>query len=138
MSNIFEATGAQFIGSPNFPLSEMGDPAIVFRREFTVGDLPHGTRPVSQALLHVTALGVLETYLNGIRTDDHVLEPSWTTYRHRLTYRTHDVTDLIKPGANVFGAVVGEGWATGRLAAYENYRRVYADRVAVLAVLELR
>jgi len=138
MSNIFEATGAQFIGSPNFPLSEMGDPAIVFRREFTVGDLPHGTRPVSQALLHVTALGVLETYLNGIRTDDHVLEPSWTTYRHRLTYRTHDVTDLIKPGANVFGAVVGEGWATGRLAAYENYRRVYADRVALLAVLELR
>lgn len=134
LPGIFGATGAHFIGSPLYRLSELGDPAILFRRAFDVS----GAAPVQQAVLHVTALGVVEASINGTRTDDHVLEPSWTSYRHRLTYRSHDVTALIQPGENVLGAVVGEGWATGRLAAYENNRRVFADRIALLAVLELQ
>ena len=49
-----------------------GDPAPYLRRAFSVG---HGLR---RAELVVTALGVLEAYVNGERLGDEVLAPGWT------------------------------------------------------------
>jgi len=122
-----------FIGACARPASEEGDPAVYFRREFEVG------QGIVSATLRVTALGVVEPYLNGTRVGDEVLEPGWTSYRHRLAVRSHDVTHLVRPGANAFGAIVGEGWATGRLGYAEICRRrQFADRVALFAVIELR
>jgi len=107
-----------------------GDPAPYLRRAFSVG---HGLR---RAELVVTALGVLEAYVNGERLSDEVLAPGWTSYRHRVVARRHDVTALLAPGENVVGAVVGEGWAVGALT-WENIRHNYVDRPALFARLEL-
>ena len=129
----FSDRGAVFIGARARPRSEEGDPAVYFRRAF-------GLAPgIVSATLWVTALGVVEPYLNGVRVGDEVLEPGWTSYRHRLVVRRHDVTSLVRPGANAFGAIVGEGWATGKLG-YEAIarRRQFADRVALFAVIEVR
>jgi alpha-L-rhamnosidase len=124
---------ASFIGSRARPTSEPGDPAVYFRREF------HAAQDLIGATLKVTALGIVEPYLNGVRVGDEVLEPGWTSYRHRLTVRSHDVSALIRTGANAFGAIVGEGWACGELGYKEiARRRQYADRVALYAVIELR
>ncbi|SHN14775.1 glycoside hydrolase family 78 protein [Cryptosporangium aurantiacum] len=129
----YRGSGAVMIGACAFPLSREGDPAVYFRREFEV------TPDLASATLWVTALGIVEPYLNGVRVGDEVLEPGWTSYRHRLLVRSHDVTALLHPGANAFGAIVGEGWATGRLG-YEGIarRHHFADRVALFAVIELR
>ncbi|WP_106400458.1 glycoside hydrolase family 78 protein [Actinocorallia populi] len=107
-----------------------GDPAVYFRREFNVEDLP------LRARLTVTGLGIVVPYINGSRVGDEVLAPGWTSYRHRLAVSTHDVTALISPGANAFGAIVGEGWAVGALT-WDNNRHNYADRPALFAQLEL-
>ncbi|MEU1183249.1 glycoside hydrolase family 78 protein [Streptomyces sp. NPDC005820] len=125
--------GAVFVGARARPLSEAGDPAVYFRRAF---DAPPD---LVTATLHITALGVVEPYVNGARVGDEVLEPGWTSYRHRLVVRSHDITSLVRSGANAFGAIVGEGWATGKLG-YEEIarRRQFADRVALFAVIELR
>ncbi|WP_432974803.1 glycoside hydrolase family 78 protein [Dactylosporangium sp. CA-233914] len=124
--------GAVFIGACARPTSEDGDPAVYFRREFEVA------RDIESATLWVTALGVVEPYLNGARVGDEVLEPGWTSYRHRLLTRRHDISALVRRGANAFGAIVAEGWATGRLG-YEAIarRRQFADRVGLFAVIEL-
>ncbi|ROQ52603.1 alpha-L-rhamnosidase [Rathayibacter sp. PhB152] len=119
---------AAFVGADR--PSEEGDPAVYFRRGFTVGG---GLR---RAELVVTALGVVEAYVNGTRLGDEVLAPGWTSYRHRVVARRHDVTELLVAGENVLGAIVGEGWAVGALT-WENNRHNYADRPALFARVEL-
>ncbi|GAA3146899.1 glycoside hydrolase family 78 protein [Planomonospora alba] len=117
-----------FVTAP-FP-AEPGGPAPYFRREFTADTLP------DRARLQVTALGIVEPYLNGTRVGDEVLAPGWTSYRHRIQVSTYEVTDLICSGANALGAIVGEGWAAGRLG-YEGRNRHYTDRPALFMRLEL-
>ncbi|MEU4160870.1 glycoside hydrolase family 78 protein [Actinoplanes sp. NPDC026670] len=108
-----------------------GDPATYFRREFTVAD------GLQRATLHLTALGLVEPYLNGTRVgDDDVLTPGWTSYTHRVDVRAYDVTGLVTSGANALGAIVGEGWAVGRLG-WENKRAHYTDRPALHLRLDL-
>lgn len=127
MSAIWQA---RFVTPASGSWTEPGAPATYFRREFTVEGTPR------RATLHVTAIGLVEPHLNGSRVGDDVLAPGWTSYRHRLAVSTHDVTDRIVSGANAVGAIVGEGWALGRLG-WEGKRNHYADRPALFLQLEL-
>ncbi len=103
-------------------------PSPHLRRDFSIdGD-------VASARLYVTALGVYEVEINGARVGDEVLAPGWSSYHHRLRYRTHDVTELVRHGANAIGAVLADGWARGNLI---ETRAVYTDRLALLAQLEV-
>lgn len=120
---------AQFI-APAGSTGEEGEPAAYLRRRFVLDDVPRRAR------LRVTALGVYEAYVNGASIGDEVLAPGWTSYRHRLVVSEWDVTEHLHEGENVLAAVVGEGWAVGRLG-WENKRRHYADRPALCAELVL-
>lgn len=123
---------AQFIAPPVASEGTETQPAPLFRRDFT-------SPAVRRATLHVTALGLVEAYLNGHRVGVEVLAPGWTTYRHRLNYSTYDVTDLLNDGENTLGAIVGEGWARGRLGwegAGPN-KNIFADRPGLFMQLEL-
>ncbi|GAA1580886.1 glycoside hydrolase family 78 protein [Actinomadura kijaniata] len=119
---------AGFIAAP--APGEPGGAAPYFRREFVSDGQPR------RATLYATALGIVEPYVNGTRVGDEVLAPGWTSYRHRLSVSRYDVTELIAPGANALGAVVGEGWAVGRLG-WEGKREHYAGRPALFLQLEL-
>ena len=107
-------------------------PAVLLRREFQV------PAPVVEARLYATAFGVYELELNGRRVGDHVLAPGWTSYHHRLRYQTHDVTDLVREGANAIGGWLGDGWYRGRLGFNGGKRAVYGPQTGLLAQLEVR
>jgi alpha-L-rhamnosidase len=96
-------------------------------------DLPDG---IVKARLYATAHGVYIPELNGNRVGDEQLAPGWTAYRHRLRYQTHDVTELVRPGANQLDFLLGNGWYRGRLG-FNGQSAVYGDRLAVLAQLEV-
>jgi len=64
-----------------FATGKEGDPAPYFRRSFTA---PGG--PI-KATLRITAVGLVEPWLNGNRVGDEVLAPGWTSYRNRLAVR---------------------------------------------------
>ncbi len=66
--------------------------------------------PVKSAVASVCGLGYYELYLNGEKVGDHVLDPTFTRYDKRALYVTYDVTEEIKKGANVLGAMLGNGW----------------------------
>ncbi|MFD4323609.1 glycoside hydrolase family 78 protein [Nocardioides sp. NPDC058538] len=121
-----DGSAGGFIAAPD----GQDNPAPYFRREFTADAGLIG------ATLYVTALGIVEPYLNGTRVGDEMLSPGWTSYRHRVTVTTLDVTATVHPGANAIGAIVGEGWAVGRLG-WEWQRHVYADRPALFLQIEL-
>ena len=70
---------------------------------------------IRRALVYVTALGEYELHLNGTRVGDHFLAPEWTDYDYRVQYQTYDVTELLKEGENVIGAILADGWFAGHI-----------------------
>ena len=108
-----------------------GERPVLLRGGF---DLP---APPRSARLHVTAHGVFEAEINGVPVGDEVLAPGWTTYPARLRYRTHDVTALLRGGANVLGAHLADGWYRGRLGFHGGRRDIYGARTGFLAQLEV-
>jgi alpha-L-rhamnosidase len=106
-------------------------PCPQLRHEFDVRG------PVTRARLYVTALGVYEAYVNGTVVGDDVLAPGWTSYGHRLCYRTFDVAHLLREGRNAVGAILGDGWYRGRLGFHGGRRNIYGDELALLAQLEI-
>ena len=63
------------------PKTDLGDICPVFRREWK------SDGKIEKAELLITAVGVYETRLNGIRVGDYVLAPGWTSYETRLQYQ---------------------------------------------------
>src|SRR5215212_2303375 len=107
-------------------------PTPLLRHEFSV------KAGVAQARLYVTALGVYEAQINGQVVGDHVLDPGWTSYQHRLRYQAFDVTGVLREGRNAIGAILADGWYRGRLGFGGGQRNIYGDRRALLAQLEIR
>jgi hypothetical protein len=44
-----------------------------------------------------------------------VFAPGWTNYNKRIQYNVYDVTSLLNTGENVLSALLGDGWAAGRV-----------------------
>ena len=78
--------------------------ALYFRREFTL------EKPIRRGRVYVSGLGYYELRLNGQKVGDHVLDPGVTDPSKRVLYCTYDVGDLLQPGSNAVGAVLGNGW----------------------------
>ena len=77
--------------------------ARYLRKEFNLA------KPIQRATAHFSGQGASELYLNGRKIGDHVLSPGLTEYDKRIFYVSHDVTTLLKTGANAVGATLGNG-----------------------------
>jgi alpha-L-rhamnosidase len=118
------------------PITCEAQPIDQPRRPFRTAASFEAPARLSSARLYITALGLYEAHINGVRIGDEYLAPGWTSYHHRLVYRTFDVTDKVAPGKlNVLGSWVGEGWYTGRLAFRGGVRNNYGQRPALIAQL---
>jgi alpha-L-rhamnosidase len=76
----------------------------LLRKEFTI------RKQVLQARLYATGLGYHEIYLNGKKTNDQVLSPSFTDYKKHIEYIVSDVTASLQNGFNAIGVMLGSGW----------------------------
>ncbi|MFE4643223.1 alpha-L-rhamnosidase N-terminal domain-containing protein, partial [Streptomyces sp. NPDC056730] len=79
-------------------------PAPLLRREFTVSG------PVSRARLYISGLAYYTAELNGKRIGGQVLDPAFTDYDETVLYAVHDVTSLLRRGANAIGVTLGRGF----------------------------
>jgi alpha-L-rhamnosidase len=82
---------------------EYPPPLPMFRRDFSI------SKPVTQAIVFVAGLGQYELHVNGMPVTDTVLNPGWTNYQKTILYNSWNVTDLIKPGVNTLGMLLGNG-----------------------------
>lgn len=87
-------------------------PAHLLREEFEL------TAPIERALLHVTARGIYEPFVNGERIGTEELTPGFTQYRKRLQVQTHDVTDVLRLGRNALGFILADGWYRGQIGYF--------------------
>ena len=100
---------AQPVTLPDDPGSQRQSPSPLVRREFDIAS------EVVKARLYVTSVGVHRVSINGTPVSDEILNPGWSSYRHRLLAATYDVTSLLRAGPNVIAGVLGDGWYRGRL-----------------------
>ncbi len=105
-------------------------PAPILRTEFGVNG------EVAFARVYATSLGLYELHLNGQRVGDGQLTPGWTSYKHRIQYQSYDVTNLLQPGNNALGAMLGDGWFRGHLG-FQRQRNLYGDKLALLCQLQI-
>ncbi len=89
---------------------------------------------VKSAELCITANGVYEAFLNGVRAGDFVLAPGCTVYRERLQYQKYDVKGLLLK-ENVLTVTVGTGWHRGRIS--KDSEDINQMPAAVIASLEI-
>lgn len=111
------------------PQGAGGEPAAMLRGEVT---LPSDLVSVR---IRATAHGAMTLHLNGRPVGDDVLHPGWTSYESRLRYRTWDVTELARSGANALGVHLADGWFRGYLG-FGGRRAIYSDTTAALVQLE--
>ena len=93
-------------------------------------------RPVAKARLYVTAHGIHEPWLDGVRVGEDELTPGYTEYRSRTQVMTYDVTGRLTPGRHVLGAVLADGWYRGQVGLIRAHDQ-WGDTTAFLAQLHI-
>jgi len=105
-------------------------PSPLLRKEFKAPE------KIQSAIVHITAHGMYEGYINGKRIGDFYLTPGWTSYNKRLQYQTYDVTNLLTQGSNVVAMGLGSGWYRGHLA-WDGNKDSYGRDIALLFQLAI-
>ena len=77
--------------------------ARYLRKEFIAN------KKVKSAIAYISGLGLYELHINGEKAGDAVLAPAPTDYSKTVLYNAIDVTQLLQPGANAIGVVLGSG-----------------------------
>ncbi len=104
--------------------------AIWFRKNLRV------RKKVERALVHATAKGIYELYLNGRRIGEDFFTPGWTDYHKRIYYNTYDVTSMLRKGKNAIGSILGEGWYKGPIG-FKGSQHVYGASIYLLLNLRI-
>ena len=120
-----DGLSAVVVGIP----TEVEGPVQLLRTTFTLAEPPRRAR------LRLSALGLVDAWINGERATDAVLTPGWTSYQARVLVDTLDVTGLLREGENTIVLAVGDGWYRGRFG-FANRTEIYGDRSGALAQVD--
>jgi len=104
------------------PTGNLPSNAPLLRKNFNVN------KKISKAKVFISGLGFFELYVNGTKVSDDVLVPNITLYgkrddigniavmtgnnfrEYRVMYMAYDITDMLKPGENAAGVILGNGF----------------------------
>jgi alpha-L-rhamnosidase len=106
------------------------EPVAELKREFSVSG------KVVRARLYITARGVFEVRLNGVKVGCDHFANGWTSYSKRLDTLTYDVTEDLRAGTNACSVLLGAGWYAGHLG-FRNKQHIYGRHPELLLQLEM-
>lgn len=113
------------------PGDEKSAKACYVRKEF------HSARPLRSAYMVSSACGVYQLWINGKRVGNDEFSPGWTSYKNRILYQIHEVTDYLRDGKNRIGALVGAGWYKGRIG-FDLTRAHYGETTSFFGELHVQ
>jgi len=105
-------------------------PVDCFRKELTISG------EVNAARLYITACGLYEAKLDGMKIGRFCMAPGHTDYRKRVQYQTYDVTQLLSQGCHALTVQLADGWYRGSCGAW-GIRNQYGRETKLLAQLEI-
>ncbi|MCM3790276.1 glycoside hydrolase family 78 protein [Domibacillus indicus] len=103
----------------------------LLRKEFS---LPEN---IISARAYVCGVGLYELFINGQKAGDEYLAPGFHAYDFWLQYQTYDITDLLTPGENAIGVMLGNGMYKGRFGFEGGYENIYGDQLAFIGEIIL-
>jgi len=121
---------AQWITGNYSPKKNTRYPIDCFRKSFTADG------KVEKARLYITACGLYEARIGGLKVGDFIMAPGYTDYRKRVQYQTYDVTAMIGQGDNELTVQLGDGWYRGSCGAMGRTNQ-FGTVTKLLAQLEL-
>lgn len=83
---------------------ELKDSSPYFRKRFKVD------QEVSKAMLYIVCVGYFDPYINGVKINDHIMDPPYTAFDKTLLYYSFNVTGHIRKGSNMLGVQLGNGF----------------------------
>ena len=104
-------------------------PVDCFKKVFSIGD-------IIKARLYITACGLYEAKINGVKAGNFCLAPGHTDYTKRIQLQSCDVTELIKAGENEITVELADGWYRGSCGAWGR-KNQYGTQTKLYAQLEL-
>lgn len=116
--------------SAETPQDKDNSAGTLLRHDFTLPE----RHDIVSAVVHASALGLYQLWLNGEKVGHDELAPGWTSYHHHLLYQTWDVTHLLRDGDNAIGAMVGAGWYKGDMS-FNRYRNYYGEQAGFICHL---
>ena len=130
-TGLLEATDwkAKWITGNYSPSKKKRYPVDNFRRQFNV-------ESVASARLYITACGLYEAAINGVRVGEFILAPGSTDYNKRIQYQVYDVTELLKNGENALTVELADGWYRGSSGA-KGQTCLFGKQTKLLGQLEL-
>lgn len=90
-------------------------------------------KTVKNAEMTVTARGIYDIMLNGKRVTYDYFNPAYTQYNKTHTYRTLDLTPMIRKGNNDIDVSLGQGWWSGPHTYMGEYWNFFGDRQSFIA-----
>jgi alpha-L-rhamnosidase len=105
----------QFNQKPKWVHETTGAPLPLLRKDTAID------KKIKKACAYVSALGLYEFHINGVKVGDRHFAPGWTDYNKRLQYDTYDVTGLLHIGENTLAAIIADGWYAGKVANYKRF-----------------
>ncbi|MFK7914370.1 MAG: alpha-L-rhamnosidase N-terminal domain-containing protein [Pseudomonadales bacterium] len=117
--------GAGYQGSRS-----LAAPAPLLIRDFSINSMPRRAR------LYIAAGGHVQAHINGQNVGLGADAPTASDYRHRVRYRSVDVTGLLTLGINRLGTLLLDGAYAGNVTR-GHQRQQYGERPLLLAQLEL-
>ncbi len=103
----------------------------LLRKTFTVRG------PVEKAELCICGLGLGVYYMNGQAVTEDVLTTPISNYDIKTYYNRYDVAKLLRPGENVLGAMLGNGWYNNPCKTWAFDTATWRDYPKLIAQLDI-
>ncbi|QIK53049.1 family 78 glycoside hydrolase catalytic domain [Dysgonomonas sp. HDW5B] len=96
-------------------------PTFYFRKDVNLDK----NKKIKSARAYITAAGLYELSINGLKVGDRMLDPMYTRFDKRNLYSTLDITSLLQNGANTFGVILGNGWYNHQSTAVWDFDKAH-------------
>lgn len=109
---------------------------ITSSKEYREGDVYVFEQPFvwrGSGALTITALGIYEAEVDGVKLGNQLFAPGYTYYPKDLYYQRYDLSHLSE-GEHILRVTLAQGWYCGRFT-FENKTKIYGETAAVTWVL---
>lgn len=102
-------------------------PCLYLRKEFCL------EKSVRKARAYLSAHGIYNLWIDGIKISDVEYAPGFTAYEKYLEYQAYDVTKCLAGGTHTIGIMLADGWFTGHIGVagmncqYGTEKAVFAE-----------